>query len=295
MEGLSSQESRWQRIKTRMKHHYRLVLMDNDTFEEVGSYKLSLLNVYILLSSLIVLTAIGVTLLFIYTPMKTLIPGFVRDGKDAQILELGKKVEEQEEQLEAQALMISNIQKIMRGDVVEAKPEQIAPEAVPHRDSQVARIKEDELLRQEVALNQQIRTRSTQNGSGDDLPLDKLVLVAPVKGVISEHFNPQKKHFGTDLVAPKNTPVQAALDGYVFMADYTLETGYTIGIQHSYGIITFYKHNAALLKKVGDHVKAGEALAIIGNTGTLSNGPHLHFELWKRGVAVDAARYIHLK
>ena len=101
-----------------------------------------------------------------------------------------------------------------------------------------------------------------------------------------------KKHFGIDILAPKNTPVKAVLDGYVFMSDWTLETGYTLGIQHDNNVVSFYKHNSALLKKIGEFVSAGEALAIIGNSGTLSNGPHLHFELWHNGKPVDPASYV---
>jgi murein DD-endopeptidase MepM/ murein hydrolase activator NlpD len=103
---------------------------------------------------------------------------------------------------------------------------------------------------------------------------------------------PEKRHFGIDILAPRNTPIKSALDGWVVQSDWTLETGNTIGIQHENNIITFYKHNSVLLKKVGSYVKAGEAVAIIGNTGEMTDGPHLHFELWYKGNPVDPADYI---
>ena len=97
---------------------------------------------------------------------------------------------------------------------------------------------------------------------------------------------------GRDVLAPKNTAIKAAMDGFIFFSDWTLETGNTLGIQHSNNAITFYKHNSVLLKKAGSYVKAGEAVAIIGNTGTLTDGPHLHFELWHKGKPVDPEEYI---
>jgi murein DD-endopeptidase MepM/ murein hydrolase activator NlpD len=112
---------------------------------------------------------------------------------------------------------------------------------------------------------------------------------------VSDHFNPIKKHYGIDLVAPKNTPVKAILDGYVFSSDWTLETGNTVGIVHDNNIISFYKHNAVNLKKAGTYVRAGEAIAIIGNTGILTDGPHLHFELWVDGTPVNPADYFSFK
>ena len=103
---------------------------------------------------------------------------------------------------------------------------------------------------------------------------------------------PDQDHNGLDILAPKNTPIKAVMDGVVILSDWTLETGNTIGIMHDNQVMSFYKHNSSLLKKNGAIVRAGEAIAIIGNTGTLSSGPHLHFELWYKGKPVDPSRYI---
>lgn len=117
----------------------------------------------------------------------------------------------------------------------------------------------------------------------------------PLTGEISAKWSPEKKHYGVDILAPKNTAIKAAMDGYVFLSDWTMETGNTLGIQHANNTITFYKHNSALLKKAGSYVKAGEAVAIIGNTGMLSDGPHLHFELWHKGKSVNPMEYVDFK
>jgi murein DD-endopeptidase MepM/ murein hydrolase activator NlpD len=116
-----------------------------------------------------------------------------------------------------------------------------------------------------------------------------------VTGSISLEFDLEKKHFGVDINAPANTPIKAVLSGYIIFSGWTLETGNTIGIQHDQNLISFYKHNSSLLQEDGAFVQAGEAVAIIGNTGTLSTGPHLHFELWLAGKPVNPTNYINFQ
>jgi murein DD-endopeptidase MepM/ murein hydrolase activator NlpD len=117
----------------------------------------------------------------------------------------------------------------------------------------------------------------------------------PIGGTITSNFDPEKKHLGVDVIAPKNTPIKAAMDGWVISSDWTLETGNTIAIQHTNNIVTFYKHNSVLLKKTGNYVRGGEAIAIIGNTGELTDGPHLHFELWHQGKPVNPTDFVDFK
>nr|WP_282189165.1 M23 family metallopeptidase [Maribellus sp. YY47] len=114
----------------------------------------------------------------------------------------------------------------------------------------------------------------------------------PVKGVITERFNSSADHFGIDLVSEANARISAVLSGTVIFSGWTLKTGYSVYIQHDGDLVSVYKHNSELLKKEGDHVSAGEAIAIIGNTGELSTGPHLHFELWHDGNALNPEQYI---
>jgi len=114
----------------------------------------------------------------------------------------------------------------------------------------------------------------------------------PLNGIITAKFAPLEKHYGIDIVAPHNDAVKSVLDGTVIMAAWTLETGYVIVIQHAGNLISVYKHNAVLLKQEGDFVKAGEPIAIAGNSGEISTGPHLHFELWYNGNPVNPTNYI---
>ena len=119
--------------------------------------------------------------------------------------------------------------------------------------------------------------------------------VPPVLGTISAGYNPETEHYGVDVLAPSGSAIQAIASGVVIGSDWTLETGNTIALQHNNDVLSIYKHNSALLKKVGERVSAGEAIAIIGNTGTLSDGPHLHFELWYDGKHVDPENFVNFK
>jgi len=148
----------------------------------------------------------------------------------------------------------------------------------------------------EAALRQSIESQdkyslaygSESNKSG----ISNFFFFTPIKGIVSEQFKSKDQHYGIDIVGPENEPVKATLDGTVVLATWSSETGYTISVQHSNNLISVYKHNSVLLKKVGDYVKSGEPIAIIGNSGEQTTGPHLHFELWYNGSAIDPQGYM---
>ncbi|MFK7806933.1 MAG: M23 family metallopeptidase [Saprospiraceae bacterium] len=291
------EENKW---LENLRQNYRLTVMNSETFEEVGAYQLSALNLYIMLSAIIVAVSIFVVTVIAITPLKTYLPGYGDTSHRAEAVRLNQEVLDFEKKLNTHAEVTENFRRMLVGDVVEDTTNQSQDiEEIPDSLLNVDRIEEDELLRKEVEYEEMMENRKllgkTANYIPKDIPLEQIYFIPPAKGLISEGYAIDKKHYGIDILAPKETPILAALDGYVFTADWTLETGNTIGIQHSNNIITFYKHNSALLKKVGDHVKSGEAVAIIGNTGTLSDGPHLHFELWHNGHHVDPEDYIHFE
>lgn len=123
--------------------------------------------------------------------------------------------------------------------------------------------------------------------------LQQMYFFAPIRGIVTSGFDVKERHFGVDVVAGKDEPVKSAADGTVIMSSRTVEYGNVIAVQHKYQLISFYKHNSMLLKKVGDVVQAGEAIAIIGNSGEQSDGPHLHFELWYQGNPVNPEDFVH--
>ncbi|MCB9283404.1 MAG: M23 family metallopeptidase [Lewinellaceae bacterium] len=293
MSDVSPEKKSW---LDRLKHTYRLVIMNNETFEEIGSYQLSLLNVYIFLSTLMVVVAFLVISLIVFTPLKRYIPGYGNASAQPEFIKLNQEVDSLQDLIEAQEVYNSSIRKMLTGQG-ESMAEEPELKYNPG-DSllEVERIEEDELLRQEVEMDE-IRTISqaeefTPQRGSQEVPLEQLYFTPPLSGEISAGFMLEKKHFGVDILAPRNTPIKAVMDGWVIASDWTLETGNTIAIQHDNNIVSIYKHNSALLKEIGSYVKAGEAVAIIGNSGTLSDGPHLHFELWHKGVPVDPAQYV---
>ncbi len=299
---MENEKKRGRKFIEKSRENYRLIVMNNETFEEVGSYKLSPLNIYMVISAVIAIVAILVFLLIIATPIKRYIPGYGNIQEHKEALRLTAELNAIKKDLSAQEAYTENIRKILVGDIVEVEgqvddTDSTTMEDMPDSLINVERIREDELLRKEIELNQQLQSRQTSSGSNftgsNQISLEQLYFIPPISGgTISEPYGPENKHYGIDVMAPKNTPVKAIMNGFVFTSDWTLETGNTIGIQHANNLISFYKHNSVLLKKSGSQVKAGEAIAIIGNSGTLSSGPHLHFELWHNGKAVNPENFI---
>lgn len=293
-------------LMEKLRDKYRLVIMNDDTFEEVASMKITPLSLYVGISSLVVGTAIVVTALIVWTPLKRYIPGYGDFTRDSEIAELTAKVADMEEEISAHRLYNDNFRKILTGDLADLSKEAVQQQGVP-ADSMSAippedieRIPEDEQLRLEVDKGtftsdpQAKQTAAAGIGTlaPRDVPLEQLFFMPPVSGETTAGFDLQKSHFGIDVAAPKNTAVKSAADGVVISAGYTVETGYSIAIQHPNNVVTMYKHNSVLLKETGTAVKAGEAIAIIGNSGENTTGPHLHFELWYKGRPVDPGDYI---
>ncbi len=290
--GSKSFKERWEALKK----PFRMVFINPETFEEKKAYQLTNLGV-ILASITAILAIIAVTtLLIFFTGIRKLVPGYADIEQHPELMRLNNDFQLIEEELEAQRAYTENFRKILVGEVDFPEMDESAQQEFHDSLLNVERIEEDELLRKEIKLDRQIQERAilSKSGAGGlaEIPLDQTYLIPPITGLISASFDPKIKHYGADVTAPKNTPIKSVLDGYVFIADWTLETGHTIGIQHADNLISFYKHNSALLKKSGDLVKSGEAIAIIGNTGTQSSGPHLHFELWYKGLPVNPEEYL---
>ncbi|MEM7101599.1 MAG: M23 family metallopeptidase [Bacteroidota bacterium] len=270
---------------------YRLVVMNDDTFEEVGSYRLSLFNVYSAVSTVLVFVVIFVVCIIIFTPLKRYIPGYGSNMR-SQVKELYDAVDSLDREIADRNFYIENIRKVLTGELETA--EKITENAfLDDTIRPIEPIQEDLDLRDKVARDEVPSLPLQVNFKPDTDILELKYMVPPVNdGFITDEFMPDKEHYGIDIAAAKNTPIKAILDGKVILSDWTMDTGYIIGIQHKNNLLSFYKHNSVLLKKVNSFVKAGEAIAIIGNTGHLSDGPHLHFELWLNGQVVDPAEFI---
>lgn len=285
-----------EQVKTRKRNWhtiYRLVLRKDETLEEVGSYRLTLLNLYILLSSVVLLVMGLMVVLIFFTPLKRLVPGYGEPSQHPEYIRLTRKITTLESELESYKLYYEHFSKLISLTDSTAAPKTKTPPKASESPSQPETGSPEQEITIPSPVNP-VKTAEPRFVSGNQVltPADYRYLMPPISGVISSKFDPETDHLGVDILAPHDTPVKSIWDGHVIMADWTLETGYTIGVHHGNDMVSFYKHNASLLKKNGAFVRAGEAIAIIGNTGKLTSGPHLHFELWLQGKPVDPVNYI---
>lgn len=279
-------------FKERMRESYRLVIYRSDNFQEVRSFDLSLGSIYVAISMLTILVAIIYFAVFALTPLKKIIPGYGKMEVNPQFIELIESVDALSNQIEAQESYISAVKKLVSiaADRGEDQDYSVATPAAAIKSSN--KISPAKPLKNDGSLANSGEDANFKEETEIYLALNGTNVIAPVDGVTSSSFQPEIRHFGIDILAPKNSPVRAIMDGFVFSSGWDLETGYTLGIQHKGNILSFYKHNSILLKEKGTFVRAGEAVAIIGNTGTLSSGPHLHFELWHNGKPVNPKDFI---
>lgn len=185
---------------------------------------------------------------------------------------------------------ILNINKIIQGEPLQFNDSIVVDTNVNYKNITNEPISEDSMLR--VMIESEEKYNLFKSAKNRPEGISSFTFFTPIKGIITEMFNAKSEHFGVDLVAPKNEAIKATLDGTVIFAEWTLETGYVIEIQHTNNLISVYKHNSVLHKKQGDKVNAGDVIAIVGNSGELSTGPHLHFELWYNGIPINPQEYI---
>jgi murein DD-endopeptidase MepM/ murein hydrolase activator NlpD len=261
------------KLLDRLRDTYRISILDDENLEEVGSYNLSLLSFYILLSVAALVLSILVISFIIFTPVKTLIPGYGDITDNKKFIELSKKVDELEKEVSAYDTYTTGLKNMLTGGIHGSSVEKIdsiaALKSVPENVNQ-ADLKETHRAKE----------------------LNFLKFATPVLGKISAGFQPDIQHFGVDILASKDTPIKSIMDGVVISADQSVNTGNCVYIQHNKNLVSVYKHNSVLLVKTGDIIKTGQAVAIIGNTGEQSSGPHLHFEMWYDGKYVNPQNYI---
>tara|TARA_R110002051_G_scaffold4229_5_gene22761 strand:+ start:96511 stop:97377 length:867 start_codon:yes stop_codon:yes gene_type:complete len=285
---MSRKKRKKKAIARKLLHKYRLVILNEDTFEERISFKLTRLNVFILvgLSGIILISL--TTLLIALTPIREYIPGYssTKLKKDARMLLV--KTDSLERALRVRNQYYSKIQEVLSGTISAENFDRDSIRTATLNPSELNLLpsKEDSILRVFVEKEDKYNLFETAGAIGD------FALFPPVKGTVTAGYNANEKHYALDIVTEKDAPVKAAGDGTVIFAEWTAETGHVMIIEHPKNMITVYKHNASLNKRQGDLVKAGEVIAVVGNTGELSTGPHLHFELWSNGYPIDPSNFI---
>ncbi len=276
----------------KLLHKYRLVVLNEDTFEERFAIKLTRLNVFVIVSLTSILLVAGTIFLIAFTPLREFIPGYSSTKLKKQAIALSFKTDSLQHVIDVNEIYFSSIKRVLTGDVktVEFNKDSIlraANEETAHLTIKTS--KQDSLLREKVDKEDKYNLFESA------ITNSNFVLFPPVNGNISEGYNLKEKHYAVDIIVAKNTPVKATADGTVIFAEWTVETGYVVIIEHSYELISVYKHNASLTKEQGDVVKAGEVIAMAGNTGEYTTGPHLHFELWSKGYPINPTNFIDFK
>lgn len=277
------------KFRKKLLHKYRLVILNEDTFEERFAIKLTRLNVFVILSLGTILLIAGTIFLIAFTSLKEYIPGYSSTALKKQATVLNYKTDSLQQVINLNEQYYASIKKVLTGDVtsLEFNRDSIIDAAsIDASQLDLKPTKEDSLLRDLVDKEDKYNVFESTISSTN------FVLFPPVNGTISEGYNIKDKHFAVDIVVAKDTPVKATADGTVIFAEWTASTGYVVIIEHSYELISVYKHNASITKEQGDLVKSGEVIAMAGNAGELTTGPHLHFELWNRGYPVNPTNFI---
>ena len=264
---------------------YRFVIMTNDSYEERFSLKLNRLSVFAFVW-VVVFFCVFLAILLLTTSLTDYVPGKASEDVQKELILLSEQSDSLLAILNSQHTYMENVRNIISGNKL-ISPQIIESNKNIEDEISFEKSIEDSILRATVEYEDKgvIRT-NTENYT------EVLMFFPPIEGMITDQFNPKTKHFGIDLVAKEKTRISTVLEGTVIISNWTAETGYVIGVQHKNNYISIYKHNSILLKDVGDFVNVGEPIAIIGNSGELSSGPHLHFELWHRGEPVNPENYI---
>jgi murein DD-endopeptidase MepM/ murein hydrolase activator NlpD len=272
-----------------LKDHYRLIIYNDSTIQTVWSIKLTPIKVLTLGSLGAILLILLTTVIIAYTPLRENIPGYPSAKVRQQILRNYILVDSLENEIKTRDNYFLKVKTLFEGgvpsDETSGTDTALKVTEAKFRNFNADSIFEDKLLdeKNNLALQQ----------NPQKLPsIANIHFFTPLRGLITNRFNLKTDHLAVDIVGKQNARISSVLDGTVIFAGWTMDTGYSIFIQHENNILSVYKHNAELFKTVGDKVKSGDVIAIMGNSGELTTGPHLHFELWHNGTALDPETYI---
>ena len=269
---------------------YRVAIMNENTLEDVATFRLNRLNVFVYSSLFAILLITLTSLVIIYSPLRQYILGFSEADLKKRIVDLTFQTDSLQQRISTNEAYFSSLQKVLTGDI---HPDKINKDSILNAVQQIPtevdlQASEEEMkLRSEVAEEERYNVfdEATSNSNNK-------TFFPPAKGTLSTKFKANERHFGIDIAAKEGDPVKAVSNGTVVFSEWSAQTGFVIIIEHPNNFISVYKHNAKLTKKQGDVVSSGEVIATIGNTGELSSGAHLHFELWHEGYPVDPLHYM---
>ncbi len=281
-------EKKRKKVISKLRYKFRFIVINDETFEEHFSFRLSSLNIITSLGLLMLFVAIFVGSIISFTPLREYIPGYsdITTRKNAAYAVL--KVDSLSHEIEVRDNYLNNIRLVLSGEISADSIEDVSLEDVRIESIKDVRSQEDSIMRLSVEEQEKYALLNSDNQMEGKVSF----FFTPVKGTIVETFDSKKRHFGVDVVTKEDEPIKSVMNGTIVMADYTTKSGYVVQIQHRNNLVSVYKHCSAVLKRVGDNVVAGDPIAVVGNTGEFTTGPHLHFELWENGVPIDPQKNI---
>ena len=285
---MSAKRLQKERLKKQLFTKNRLVILNEETFEEIFSLKLTLMNVFLVATLGAFLIIFITTYIIAFTPLKEYIPGYSSSKLKQEATNLALKSDSLTTILHNNEIYLASVRKALTGDVdyMKLSKDSIKAGGVETNDVDLNPSESELELRKKVALEDKYNLFEKAKPKVD------LVLFAPVRGPITEKYNSKEKHFAVDIALAKNTPIKAVSNGTVIFADWTPTNGNVIILRHNNEILSVYKHCESLTISQGDVVRTGEVIAIAGSSGEQSTGIHLHFELWKDGYPIDPTQFI---
>lgn len=271
---------------------YLLIIRNEENFAEKHTYTFNYARLILIAVLLLLIATVLAIFLVTGVLQQRLDPRYSERESKRQLIEMRLGMDSLRDEMVGQSVYIENVKKVLSGSydgdqidslaTTEIRPEIILEEQLQPIDSQFRAEFENSVIT-EVPFE-----------SGGTNEFRSIYLFRPLGGMVSVsgQFDPKDDHYGVDIVAKENEPVKSVADGIIIFASWTLDGGHVIGVQHKGGLVSVYKHNSELLKNVGNFVTGGEIIAIIGNSGELTSGPHLHFELWHNGTPVNPEEYI---
>ena len=285
---MSLKRFRKERIKKQLFAKNRFIILNEDTFEEIFSLKLTLMNVFLVATLGAFLIILVTTYIIAFTPLKEYIPGYSSSKLKQEATDLALKSDSLTTILHNNEIYLASVRKALTGDVdyIKLSKDSIKAGGVETTGVDLKPSESELELRKKVALEDKYNLFEKAQPKVD------LVLFAPVRGPITQKYNAKEKHFAVDVALAKNTPIKSVANGTVIFADWTPTNGNVVILRHNNEILSVYKHCESLTISQGDVVRTGEVIAIAGSSGEQSTGIHLHFELWKDGYPIDPTQFI---
>lgn len=282
----------------KLKYKYRFAIFDEQTYEELWRLRLSRMNVIGFFGTFAILVIFAVTILIAFTPLREYIPGYPSTNERQIIVKNAQLVDSLIYELKTRDRFFQVIKNIVTERNLDStavdkyKKARLDTTTITVKP-QTSRTPEDESFRKQVEQEEKFNVK--KDGTTGKNVIDYSYFFSPVKGIVTNRFGETSNHLGIDISSVPGARVASIYDGSVIFAGFTVESGYVIHIFHPNNMVSVYKHNSQLLKKVGDRVKAGEPIATVGNSGEYTTGPHLHFELWYNGEPLNPEEYLSFK